>query len=319
MDGIVQRKKPAKMCATASASSSDAAAERAGGKTEWRIAMPSHNAEKQKQSGPPTTPPLEYPGFAIVFPVVPRYFWNSRRPSVICYENSVPCPFVIATHHLPPSVMFRSQSHCVGHPIEKQKKKKKRPILQKGEIDDDHYILVPITPINRQLSQVLGFRDMAVLCFFPQIDWIDRADWPCDNTQPNQPSTTPPRLPITDSSFCSFFLSFNPFLPSAPSPIPSIHHHHHHPLFPPSLNSITTATMLPQQRNKIDISVSRPSPPCATPHHNPLTAPPQLVPNSRRAKALPSIREASIKERHPQEQAQGSPLPLPPCPPLQPR
>jgi len=74
-------KKPAKMCATASASCSDAAAElipdRAGGKTECRIAMPIHNAEKQKQSGPPTTPPLEYPGFAIVFPVVPRYFWNS--------------------------------------------------------------------------------------------------------------------------------------------------------------------------------------------------------------------------------------------------
>jgi hypothetical protein len=58
-----------------------------------------------------------------VFPVVPRYFWNSRLPSVICYENSVPCPFVIATHHLPPSVMFRSQSLCVGHPIEKQKKR----------------------------------------------------------------------------------------------------------------------------------------------------------------------------------------------------
>jgi hypothetical protein len=53
MDGIVQRKKPAKMCATASASSSDAAAElipdRAGGKTECRIAMPIHNAENKNR------------------------------------------------------------------------------------------------------------------------------------------------------------------------------------------------------------------------------------------------------------------------------
>jgi len=160
---------------------------------------------------------------------------------------------------------------------------------------------------------------MAVLCFFPRLIGLIELIGPVTTHNPTnhpQPHLVCPSQTLL--SVLSFFLSFNPFLPSAPSPIPSIHHHHHHPLFPPSLNSITTTTMLPQQRNKIDISVSRPSPPCATPHHNPLTTPPQLVPNSRRAKALPPIREASIEERHPQEQAQGSPLPLP-RPPLQPR